>query len=529
MRHLFILISALSLFISSVAQAKDVTDDDIVILYENDVHGRMHGYAQLCELRKEMQRKTENVCVVSLGDFSQGGPLCSVSHGQYAVDVMNNIGYDFITIGNHEYDYGLEQLNRLVGSLKAKTLVCNYIDLATGKTVFLPYAIRKFKNLNIGFIGCVTPITKLSDSPHSFIDDKGNDLYSFSHENFYEVIQKNIDEVRALGADVVILLAHLGDIDNSFETSEETIRRTTGIDIVLDGHAHNVIESRYVCNSQGDSILLSSTGYLFENIGQLVITGKGKYETTLIPVTKEAKQDKTISAQIEGFQATFNNLPTIAESPYELVAFDKVHDTYDRNCQTNLGSLCAEAFRVMSRADIGWINAGGVRNTISSGRITFKELLSAFPFENRICVCQFTGKQIIDALEYGISRAPEDNGSYPQVSGITFDIDLNVKSNVLSDPTKPFAGIGEGPRRVTNVQVLNSVTQKYEPIDLDKHYSLASIDFILKNHGCNGILDNGTIVQDNQMVDTQLLEDFLRNHLKGAIPKTYSSIRMKPF
>lgn len=529
MRHLFILFFALSVLIPSAVEAKDVTDNDIVILFENDVHGHMQGYAQLCELRKEMQRQTENVCVVSLGDFSQGGPLCSVSHGQYAVDVMNNIGYDFITIGNHEFDYGLEQLDHLVGSLKAKTLVCNYKDLKTGKTVFLPYAIRKFKNLNIGFIGCVTPITKLSDSPQSFIDKDGNDLYTFSHENFYEVIQQNINEVRALGADVVILLAHLGDIDNSFETSEETIHRTTGLDIVLDGHAHNVIESRYVCNANGDSILLSSTGYLFENIGQLVISGKGDYKTTLIPVSKDAKQDLAIKAQIEGFQATFNNLPTIAETPYELVAFDKVHDTYDRNCQTNLGSLCAEAFRVMSRADIGWINAGGVRNTIGSGRITFKELLSAFPFENRICVCQFTGKQIIDALEYGISRAPEDNGSYPQVSGVTFDIDLNVTSNILSDPTKPFAGIGEGPRRVTNVKVLNRSTQQYEPIELDKHYSLASIDFILKNHGCNGILDNGIIVQDNQMVDTQLLEDYLKIHLSGFIPKKYSSIRMRPF
>lgn len=527
MKYLFILIAAISMVMPSVAQTPKVTGDDIVILFDNDVHGRMHGYAQMSQLRKDMQKITKDVCLVSLGDFAQGGPLCSVSHGQYAVDVMNSIGYDFITIGNHEFDYGLDQLAHLTGSLKAKTLVCNYKDLKTGKTVFMPYAIRKFKNLKVGFIGCVTPITKLSDSPQSFIDSEGNDLYSFCHENFYDVIQKNIDEVRALGADVVILLAHLGDIDNSFETSEETIRRTTGLDIVLDGHAHNVIERRYICNAKGDSILLSSTGYLFENIGQLVISGKGKYRAELVPVTKDAKQDMAISTMIDGFQATFDNLPTIAETPYELVAFDKIHGTYDRNCQTNLGTLCADAFRVMSNADIGWINAGGIRNSISIGKITFKELLSTFPFENRICVCQFTGQQIMDALEYGISRAPEDNGSYPQVSGITFELNLNVASNVLSDPTKPFAGIGEGDRRVRNIKVLNKETQEYEPIDPNRNYSLASIDFILKNHGCSGILDGGKLISDHHMIDTQLLEDYIKLQLKGTIPNKYASIIMQ--
>lgn len=525
MKNFLIALFVVLFWLPKSAYAETIEHNDIVVLFDNDVHGYMTGYPKIAALRKDMLRITPNVAVVSLGDFAQGGPLCSVSHGQYAVDVMNRVGYDYITLGNHEFDYGLDQLNQLTKSLQAKTLLANFTDLKANKLVYPPYAIRQFGEHKVAFIGVVTPVTKTSDSPHSFVDENGKDIYSFGHENFYEIVQKNVDEVRMLGADIVILMAHLGDIDASMETSEETIRRTTGIDAVLDGHAHNVISMRKVCNLKGDSIPLASTGAHFKNIGRLIIKHNGKCKTELIAVEDYKKEEIEINQLLASFQAAFDQLPTIAVTPYDLAGFDPQHGTYDRNCQTNLGTLCADAFRVMSHADIGWINAGGIRNSINTGKITFKELLSAFPFENHICVAEFTGQQIIDALEFGVSRFPEDNGSFPQVSGLLYEMNAKVSSNIQMNSSKVFTGVGEGPRRVFNVRILNRDTNTYESIDPKKTYSIASIDFILKNRGCNGILDNGNIIADDRMIDIQLMEDFLNMHLHGIVDDEYKDIK----
>ena len=330
-----------------------------------------------------------------------------------------------------------------------------------------------------------------------------------------------------MGVDLVILMAHLGDIDSSYETSEIAIQQTHGIDIVLDGHAHHVIEGRHIRNAKGDSVLLVSTGSHFMNIGRIIIGPDGKFKSDLISIPSYKGKDPSVEKLIASFQKAFSNLPVIAKSPYDLAGFDQEHDTYDRNCQTNLGSLCADAFRVMSRTDIGWVNAGGIRGSIAAGNITFKELLNAFPFENKICVSEFTGQQIIDALEYGVSRAPDDNGNYPQVSGLTFDINLDVEPNVQNSANGSFLSIGEGPRRVTNVKVLNTKTDQYEPIDLSKKYTLASIDFILMKGGCNGMLSNGHLLADDQMVDTQLIEDYLRTYLNGVVDDSYRKVKQQ--
>lgn len=527
MKKLNILLYFLVCFLPFCTYAQKITSNDIVIIFDNDVHGHMEGYPKMAGMRKDVSRITPNVCLVSLGDFSQGGPFCSVSHGQYAVDVMNRIGYDYTTLGNHEFDYGLDQLNQLVQSLRAKVLVSNYIDAKTKQPVYQSNAIRQIGKYKIGFIGCTTPVTKTSDSPQSFIDKDGNDLYSFCRDNFFEVIQRNVDEVRSMGADYIILLAHLGDVGINLVTSEETIRNTHGIDFVLDGHAHHIIESRIIKNSEGKDVLLSSTGAHFLNIGRLIISEDGKARSELIPIEKYTNEDPEIAHLISSFNTTFDRLPTIATSEYDLAGFDRIHDTYDRNCQTNLGSLCADAFRIMSNADIGWVNAGGVRNSIPAGRITFKELLGAFPFENRICVAEFTGQQILDALEFGVYRAPDDNGSFPQVSGITYDLNTSVTANILFGTREDFAGIGEGPRRISNVKVLNKNTKRYEPLDPKKTYTLASINFILRNRGCNGILANGNIIADDQMIDTQLIENYLNFEQKGVISEAYKEVRTK--
>ncbi len=507
--------------------AAPVADDDVVILFDNDVHGSMVGYPKMAALKQEMQRITPYVDLISLGDFAQGGPLCSVSHGKYAIDVMNLVGYDYVTLGNHEYDYGLEQLKMLTDSLHAETLLCNFRDLHTDSLLYKPYVVRKFGNLKVGLIGAVAPVTKTNNSPEIFVDSLGNDIFTFGRPHFYDIIQHYIDETRRLGADVVILLGHLGDLEITIETSEETIRRTRGLNAVLDGHAHHVINQQ-MTNADGDSVLLVSTGSNFQHIGRLVITQGGQCTADLIAVPSYNNQVKAVSELIQRFEGSFDNLPAIAHADFDLCGFDRAHDTYDRNCQTNLGLLTADAYRVMTKADIGWINAGGIRAGIPAGKITFKELLGAFPFENQVCVAEFTGQQILDALEFGFYRAPADNGSYPQLSGIRFDVDLSATPVVeCRAEDGEFMGIGDGPRRIHGAEVLDRQTQQWLKLDPQKAYTVASIDFILLRGGCNGMLRNGRIVQDNQMKDTQILEDYLVKVLHRTVPERYQDIRVK--
>lgn len=522
MKALRFLIFCILLNVGCLLMAADVTPDDVVIVFDNDVHGHVEGYPKISALKHEMLRKTKYVTMVSLGDYAQGGALTSISHGQYAVDIMNRVGYDIATIGNHEFDYGLDQLKTLTDCLSARTIVSNYRNLRTGELVFAPYCIRRYGQMKVGFIGAVAPITQTSDSPQSFVDDEGNEIYNFGRPDFIGLMQQNINEVRRLGADVVVLLAHLGDTGFEGETSEDVIRQTRGLNVVLDGHAHHVIPQRALKNMDGEEVLLCSSGSHFENIGRLIIHPDKSCQTDLIATKDYLKEDLHVRMLIDEFRKTFDHLPAIATSPYDLAAFDKEHDTYDRALQTNLGSLCADAFRMMSRADIGWINAGGIRASIPAGKITFKELLAAFPFENQICVAEFTGQRIIDALEFGVCVAPEDNGSYPQVSGLRFDLDLSVKANITTDAAGNLISVNDGPRRVRNVRVLNAQTNQYEPIDPKRNYSIASINFILKNHGCNGMLADGNIVADDQMVDTQLLEQFLTKTLGGSVGIKYS-------
>ncbi len=507
---------------AGLAVADEITNGDVVVLYDNDVHGHMVGYAKIAALKKEMLRKTPYVNDVSLGDFAQGSALVSVSHGQYAIDVMNKIGYDYITLGNHEFDYGLEQLQQMVSSSTAHTLLCNFTDLRTNKRVFPAYAVRQLGDLTIGYIGITTPVTKTSDSPEIYIDSLGNDIFTFHRDEIYELVQSYIDTVRSLGANFVILVSHLGDNPVTIQTSEETIRHTRGLNVILDGHAHHVIPSRIIQDADNHPVLLSSTGAHFLNIGRLVIKPDGSCSSELIPVSQYPYEDKSVNQLINTFEETFDRLPTIANSKYDLAGFDRLHDTYYRNCQTNLGTLSSEAFRAMTQADIGWLNAGGIRNSIPAGKITFKELLSAFPFGNRVCVAEFTGKRILDALEFGVCVAPADNASYPQVSGLKFDLDLSVTANIIMEESgENFERIGEGPRRVSNVQVWSRTNKQWEPLDLEKTYSVASIDFILLKKGCYGMLSNGKILRDDQMLDTQLMENYLTRELHGVIPESY--------
>ncbi|MCQ2229736.1 MAG: bifunctional metallophosphatase/5'-nucleotidase [Bacteroidales bacterium] len=500
-------------------------DQDIVIIFDNDVHGNMSTYAKMAEFKKEQLEQTPYVSAVSAGDFAQGEVLCSISHGMYAIQMMNKVGYDYVTLGNHEFDYGLEHLRSLTDSLTAKTLLCNLEDLRTNQTFFTPYDIKQYGDVKVGYIGVVAPFTKNSDSPQSFVDSLGNDIYTFHREDYFKYMQRQINQVRRKGADYVILISHLGDNKVNPETSEATIEMTTGLDAVIDGHAHNVIPERWLLNADGDSVLLTSSGSHFDYIGRLVLDTNGRMHSTLTATSDYQKADTTIIALADSMKESINKYPPFGVTEYDLAAFDIEHGTYDRNCYTNLTQLTCDAFYEYTNADIVWINSGTFRHSIAAGPIAFKDLLSAFPYQNTVNVAEFKGQRILDALEFALQNWPDDTGAFPQTKGLRIAINPAVHVKTIFDDADNFLTIEDGPRRVVKAEVFNKETGEYEPLDPDRTYSLASISYVLKNRGSSGILKDGKIIFDQNIWETKYVEDFIVEKLGGVVGKEYSQTK----
>ena len=233
-----------SMLMGNTVFAEEPLKDDIVILYENDVHCAIDGYAKLAAMKNEWEESYESVGVVSVGDYIQGSSLGAVSQGEYIVDVMNAVGYDAVTLGNHEFDFRLSRLLELVELMNTKPVCSNFQKIEESKTVFKPYTIVPYGEVDIAYIGITTPDTITSSAPAQFMDEKNNYVYTFNGSNLYDTVQKYIDEAKAEGAEYVIALSHLGT-ENVYEqwSAQALVENTAGFDVVLDGHSHSVVEN----------------------------------------------------------------------------------------------------------------------------------------------------------------------------------------------------------------------------------------------------------------------------------------------
>ena len=492
------------------------------IIYENDVHCAVDGYAKMATVRTEQVAKANYTTTVSCGDFVQGGMLASISKGEYSIDIMNKVGYDVVTFGNHEFDFGVERMMTLMEQLDAKVVNCNYKDLRTGDYPFAPYEIVDYGDVDVAFIGFVTP-----SSLNSYCkDEQGEYICDFSKAEFYELAQTQIDNARNESAEYVVALSHLGDVtggDNP--TSVSLIESTSGLDVVLDGHSHSYISSKTLKNKSGESVLLSSTGTQFEAIGVLTLTHDGVFSCDVVS-SEGVEPDSEIQSfvnQIREQNASAGNeivgKADVTLSIYTTEAGEK--SRIIRTREVGIGNFCADAARVSQNADVAVINGGGIRSDIEAGDITLSDLYDVYPFDNAVCRVRITGAQLLNVLEYSVSVLPKEQGSFMQVSGMRFDVDTTVKSPVLYDEDDMYNGVKDAPRRVSNLQILNS-SGGYDAVVLDKIYTIASFDYLLKEDGGDGILA-GLEVDDNAIEnDVQVLKNYIQTSLNGVIGENYS-------
>lgn len=496
----------------------------IIILYENDVHCAVDGYAQLVALRERQREQTPYITTVSCGDFVQGDVVGSVSQGESIVEIMNQVGYDVVTLGNHEFDFGISQMFKLTDALEATVVSANFRDLRTNELLFPSYRTIRYGDVDIAFLGLTTTTTATSVSPRTFWDEAGNVIYGFSKPDFYQNVQEQIDLARSKGADYVVVLSHLGDRDRKeHPNSVQLIAQTTGIDVVLDGHDHHVISDTLVSNLEGDSVLLTSTGSGFENIGMLTLDTNGTFTSRLVPTSSGLAFDEKTQAFVEEIKTRTmeNGQRVVGINEVNMSINDRLGNRLVRSQETTIGNFCTDAFRLVLNVDVAMLNGGGIRADLPKGEITYNDLLTIFPFNNTACTATMTGQQLVDALEFSVSFLPEEDGSFMQVSGVTFEVDTSIPSPVVVDEHHYFVGIGEGKRRVTRVQILNKETGIYQPIDLECRYTLASFDFQLKEFGSAGIFRYATLKEDFLGQDVDVLASYITDVLNGRIGKEY--------
>ena len=519
-----VLCMALSVF-TGVVYAADT--DTVVILYENDVHCAVEGYSKLAAMKNELSETYTNVGVVSVGDFVQGGTLGAVSKGEYIVNLMNKVGYDAIALGNHEFDYQLPRLNELNAMSNTKFISCNFQKIGEDKSYFEPYTILSYRNVDVAYIAITTPETINSSSPTQFKNDKGDLIYTFNESKLYDIVQRNINAAETAGADYVIALSHIGyDESGNLADITDVIENTDVFDVVLDAHSHSVIEEKVIKDKSGDDVLLTSTGTKFEYIGKLTIKN-GAFDTELVEVESYTKTDPVVDAYITEINENYAQLGNrkIGESKVEFITHDKDGNRLVRNAETNLGNFCSDALRVMTGADMSFVNGGGLRAPMEAGEVTFNDIFSVFPFNNQIVTAEISGQILIDFLEMALMNYPEEDGSFPHMSGVTFSVNKSIPTSVKVDANGFFEKV-DGANRVYNVKVLDKTSGEYKALDPNGKYILAGFNyFILDFGGGMTMFKDAKILDAEGTLDVELLENYIVEHLGGVIGEEYAEVK----
>ena len=512
---------------------------DVMVLFTSDVHCGIEsnfGYAGLAMVRDAYKNAGYHVLLVDNGDSIQGEPVGTMTTGEANIKLMNAVGYDIATMGNHEFDYGMERFFELSKMANFPYVSCNFNK--GGELQFAPYVIKEFDGVKIAFVGISTPKTLTSSTPKYFQDENGNFIYGFfedeTGEGLYNAVQKAVDDARAEGATFVVALAHLGNEDECRPfTYADVIANTTGINALLDGHSHDTLHVE-MRNKARETVLRQGCGTKMEGIGYLKIAAKDgamkagvmMWNNDDFNATQLYQLDTDVTKAVAEATETLNVklAEVVAKTDVELTINDPVAVTEDgkavriiRNAETNLGDLCADAYRYVSGADIAFVNGGGIRVSIKEGDITLNDILKVHPFGNALCVCEATGQQILDALEFGAKDVPGEFGGFLQVSGLTYEIHTYLPSTVKMDEKRMFVGV-EGEYRVKNVMVGG------EPLDLEKIYTLASHNYMLQGQGDGyTIFEDNVYTQESVMLDNQVLITYITEGLNGVVGADYAN------
>lgn len=458
-------------------------EGSLVILHTNDVHGRavdgagVVGYARVAQAKEDLEKLGASVLLLDAGDASQGTPLVNLSEGKTAMEFMNATGYDAMTVGNHEFDWGFDHLLQLRDAAAFPMLGANITDKVSGEKVFEANRIFEMGNgMKVGVFGLATPETLTKSNP-----DKVRGIAFAQDEELYACAQAQVDELKAAGCDVIVCLGHLGVAEESKPNrSIDVLENTNGIDVFIDGHSHTVMNGG---QRIGES-LLTSTGCYGEYLGYVRLDDKGTVVAGLYNGIQAEVQalvngmDKEVTAQLSEPFATSNVLLNGERAPGV------------RTMETNLGDFVSDAQLWSAQQALGEgqvvaaiTNGGNIRATIEPGEVTMLTMKTVFPFGNELVTLTVTGAELLEALEAATHCTPEPLGAFPQVAGIEFTVDTSVAyeageqypDSTYYKPAKPGSRVtitSVGGKPFDETAVYNIVTNDFVAAGGDTYYAL---------------------------------------------------------
>lgn len=427
----------------------------ISVVHVNDTHGRVEenekngelGFAKL-KTYYDNKNVANNALLLNAGDVVHGTTFATISSGDSVVNVMNQMGFDAMTAGNHDFNYGYQRLIELNKKANFPIFAANVVN-EEGNNILDADSIIDVDGVKVGLFGLATEETKTKSSP---VNTEG-----LTFVNSIETAKNEVAKLKSQGAQVIICLSHLGEDKESVETSTKIAENVEGIDLIVDGHSHTELQNgRYVGNTLiaqakahgyfiGDvTLLLDKNNKVVAKNASLKPYSRMKYlhasKETLAQIDAVSNENKKVLDQ------------KVGETKVDLIgARDMV-----RTSETNLGDFVTDAMIKATGADVAITNGGGIRESIAAGSITKGDVLTVFPFTNFAVTLEVKGSVIKDALEHGLSEAPNSAGKFPQIGGMV----------VKYDATKP-AG-----------QRVSEITIKGEAYDPEKTYTLVTNDFM---------------------------------------------------
>ncbi|MGT2772477.1 cell surface ecto-5'-nucleotidase Nt5e [Streptococcus marimammalium] len=508
------------------------TDNVITIINTNDIHGRIEegrgviGMAKLATIVNETRSQGETL-VLDAGDAFQGMPISNSSKGEDMAKLMNLIGFDAMAVGNHEFDFSLEQAIKLEKMLEFPLLSVNtYVD---GVRLFKPSVIidkdKTVEGDEFVVIGVTTPETGTKTHPKNVEKVVFKDPISEVENAIAEI------EARAKADGILyknyIVLGHLG-IDASTKkewqgsTMAEALSKNPLLKdkrvLMIDGHSHTLAEATY-----GDNTIYSQTGSYLNNVGKIVLT-KDDMKVSFINSEqgKGYKADPEVAAAVSKIKERFekvNAVVVVDASPVELQG----ERENVRVRETNLGNLISDSLLEYSKtgfsrpSNLAVMNGGGIRATIQKGQpITKGDIIAILPFGNFISQIKVTGKQVVDMFAHSL-------GSMIQKNSETDEVIRDENGQPLLSASGGFLHVSganvyydtnlEGEARILYVELLNPETGKVEPIDLTKDYYLTTNDFLAA--GGDGYDMLGGAREEGPSMDVVFAEYLENVDLKG--------------
>jgi 2',3'-cyclic-nucleotide 2'-phosphodiesterase (5'-nucleotidase family) len=529
-----ILVALFILLIILIGHFTAAPGKKLTILHTNDLQGELlpfteeidgkkveiGGFARIATIVNDQKERNDNVILLDAGDTIQGTLFTRIRGGKDIGQLMSEIGYDAVTIGEHDFDKGPEGLREYIMSATYPFLAAN-IDISksdvlkddSGTSLIVPYVIIDMakdnpdSKLKVGILGLTTEDANVfaKTGPNVEITDPK------------QAARKVIDEIQNK-CDIIIALSHLG-----LTGDRKLAAAVSGIDIIIGGGSKTKLTVPVkVTNPSGNKTIIVQAKNQGRFIGKLDVAVKNDsiklLEYRLIPLDESVTPDIKYSEEIDQLK---KELLQEAQKPIgETKVPLNVIKSNIRTSETNMGDLFAEAIKAeFPEVDIALQNSGGIRgdNIIQPGKLTMKEVYELHPFENKIILVTLTGKQIKEVLERGVSNLPISKGTFLQVAGLSYVVDLTGLPQELTEDNSEIKTPGD---RVISIKING------KPIDYNKEYRVAINDFIYD--GGDGFITfkNAKNVTHTQKSLTEIIIDYIKTNSPISI-KTDGRIEVK--